>query len=289
MFGDRKELILPLVLDIANLVRMAAESNDAAQPHKALAVHEQYESLPSAEFHRAERDAQPSVPDSQMHDDRLSVDMDDEVKIMDTRENSNNNNEQRAFLVTRSAPFYDHLLKKMVPNLRAAMGPKRLPVLQRRVDSGAPPKPPPNLPLNQRPFVVPSTTMTVPETTPIATTGNANDSYNEVEELALTSLNGTYVADSEALATEGVSDDIDEEDDDGDEQLPTAEKLIGGRYRKKPHSRYSHRKPGLSLSTASLCEKFTGSVCLRVEDYPMYVCRIQAIFPYIILLICTAS
>lgn len=281
MFGDRKELILPLVLDIANLVRMAAESNDAAplarSTRQTLAVRQQHESLPSAEFLRAEPNAQPRVLDSAMHDDRFSVDVgEDDVKIKHTSDTQIN--EGRAFHVTRSAPFYDHLLKKMVPNVRSAMAPKKHPILQRRVDSGIPPRPPSNLPLNQKPFVVPSTTITpMPETTPfISSVGNGSDLYNEVEDLALNSLNGTYIGDSEAQATDtGLEseDAVDENEDD--EQLPTAEKLIGGRYRKKPHSRYSHRKPGLSLSSASLCEKFTGSVCLRVEDYPMLVMDFQ--------------
>lgn len=252
MFGDRKELILPLVLDIANLVKLAAESNHAGARSKgqSLAVHDQYDPLPAA-----------------VHDDRLSVDMDDEVVVRDTKEE--NHSEQRAFIVTRSAPFYDHLLK-MVPK---PMAPKKQPVLQRRVDSGQPPKPPTTLPLNQKPFLVPSTvearvpTSVTPPTMQMSSK-NHSGAYNEVEDLALQNLNGTHWTDSEPSATE-----LDEEDEDAadDETLPTAEKLIGGRYRKKPYSRYSQRKPGSSLAAASLCEKFTGSVCLRVEDYPMCV------------------
>lgn len=256
MFGDRKELILPLVLDIANLVRMAAESNDAApqrSTRQTLAVRDQ----PSAEFLRAEPEAQPSAPNLAIHDDRLSIDVDDEPEIMATSEGSQGEN--RGFIVTRSTPFYDHLLK-MVPNYK---GPnKRQPILQRRVDAGAPPKPPPTLPLNQKPFLVPSTpagkVSFQPETTPNILNLEA---YNEVEDLALNSLNGT--GDSQALASETGPDSEDDDDAGDEEALPTAEKLIGGRYRIKPHSRYSHRKP------SSLCEKFTGSVCLRVEDYPM--------------------
>lgn len=264
MFGDRKELILPLVLDIANLVRMAAESNDAAQQQRSGAYQQTLgEKLPTAEFLRSERDAQPRAPNSAMRDDRLSVDMNDEPEIMDTSEYNNNRNERRAFLVTRSAPFYDHLLKKMVPNLRSAMASNKPPVLQRRVDSGSPPKPPTNLPLNQNPFAVPSTPSSLPESTTIKTL--ANESYNEIEALALNGLNGSYVEGSDSVASEtGVDPDNDDEDE---EHLPTAEKLIGGRYRKKPSSRYTQRKPGYPSS--SLCEKFTGSVCLRVEDYPM--------------------
>lgn len=266
MFGDRKELILPLVLDIANLVRMAADSNDS-QPQSAAAA-------PTAEFLRAPAavpEAQPHAIDSAMHDDRLGVDFGgDEPKIMDTK--NNNHNEQRAFLVTRSAPFYDHLMKKMVPNMRSQMAPKKMaPILQRRVDSGSPPAPPSNLPLNQRPFVVPSTSTPIPEgTTTFSFVASGNESFNEVEDLALNGLNGTYVEDSEALASDTGMDAGEDADDEDEEHLPTAEKLIGGRYRKKPHSRYSHRKPGYSgLGSPSLCEKFTGSVCLRVEDYPM--------------------
>lgn len=270
MFGDRKELILPLVLDIANLVRMAAESNDAAQPrsaHKTFAGGEKFESLPSAEFLQAEPAAEPNVPNSAMNDDRLSIDMDDEPEIMDTAEENHNNNEQRAFHITRSAPFYDHLLKKMVPSFRSAGPIKKQPILQRRIDSGCPPGLPSNLPLNQKPFVVPSSSATLPATTPRSSP--VNESYNQVEDLALNGLNGTYVDDADAQESETIMNLGDVDEEDNEEQLPMAEKLIGGRYRKKPHSRYSHRKPGLSLSSASLCEKFTGSVCLRVEDYPM--------------------
>lgn len=275
MFGDRKELILPLVLDIANLVRMAAESNDAAPrssssssiKSQTLAVRDQYDSLASAEFHRAEPETQPIAPNLAMHDDRFSVDVDDEPEIMETSEGSSNG-ESRAFVVTRSAPFYDHLLK-MVPNYKP-MGPKKQqPILQRRVDAGPPPKPPVTLPLNQKPFLVPSTTemKVTPESTSAIPMQNSNVSYNEVEDLALNALNGTYVSDSEAMASESRDNEEGDEEEGDDEQLPTAERLIGGRYRKKPYSRYSHRKP--SGSSASLCEKFTGSVCLRVEDYPM--------------------
>lgn len=254
MFGDRKELILPLVLDIANLVRMAAESNDAAPQRNT-------RQTPSAEFLHAEPEAQPSAPDLAIHDDRLSIDVDDEPEIMETSEGSQGEN--RGFIVTRSAPFYDHLLK-MVPNFK---GPgKRQPILQRRVDSGAPPKPPPTLPLNQKPFLVPSTPAVKSSFQPAATTPTLPlEAYNEVEDLALNSLNGT--GDSEALASETGPDSEDNDDAGDEEALPTAEKLIGGRYRTKPHSRYSHRKP--QHSSTSLCEKFTGSVCLRVEDYPM--------------------
>ena len=271
MFGDRKELILPLVLDIANLVRMAAESNEAAPqlPPSAgntLAVRDQYESLPSAEFLRAEPEAQPSVPNSAIHDDRLNIDLDEaKPKIRDAR--SFNNNQQRAFLVTRSAPFYDHLFKKMGPNQRTPMASQKAPALQRRVDLvNAPGAAPSNLPLNQKPFVVPTTTPPTTTTTKI-TIVRGNDSLNEIEELALNGLNGTLVDDPER-DNNGTTTTDDSANDD-EEALPTAEKLIGGRYRKRPPSRYSNRLPGSTYSAASLCEKFTGSVCLRVEDYPM--------------------
>lgn len=263
MFGDRKELILPLVLDIANLVRMAAESNDAA-PQQRSGSSAYKTQLPLAEFLRAEPDIQPRGPDSAMHDDRFSVDINDEPEIMDTSEYNNNNNEKRAFLVTRSAPFYDHLLKKMVPSLRSPKVPNKHPVLQRRVDSGSPPMPPSNLPLNQNPFAVPSTPGYLHETTTNTPLPNA---YNEIEDMALNGLNGSHVERSDVIAGETSTDPTEADEDE--EHLPTAEKLIGGRYRKKPHSRYSQRKPGYPLSSQSLCEKFTGSVCLRVEDYPM--------------------
>lgn len=259
MFGDRKELILPLVLDIANLVQMAAQTNDAEPPPqdaaakattagKTLAVRDQYELLPSAELtsSRVERSA-PQL--AALNDDRMVVEEPAPVEISDNRK------EGRSLIVNRSAPFYDHLMKKIIPRVRT-------PTIQRRSDVAASPG------LNKAPFVVPSTQNgnNIPETTISHVQRNNTESYNEVEDLALRALNGTV------LDTDSAAQLNNNDDDEDEETLPTAEKLIGGRYRKKPHSRYSHRKPpSYPISNPSLCEKFTGSVCLRVEDYPMYV------------------
>lgn len=275
MFGDRKELILPLVLDIANLVKMAAVSSpdDTEQAEPAYSynsyktVNKVRDSLPSADFLKALPKENVSVlqteqriPNLALSDDRMTV---EEKEDEEALEMSEDKSETRAFLVTRSAPFYDHLLK-MIPSF--TQKPQKKAIIQRREDKYVSPPM-----LNQKPFLLPvslnSTSTTESPKDNLNRSANSVDqniTLNEIEDLALTGLNGSLQF--------GLEDHLVNDDEEDDEKLPLAEMLIGGRHRKKGRPRYPYRKHPSGSSTANsaaLCEKFTGGVCLRVEDYPM--------------------
>lgn len=86
----------------------------------------------------------------------------------------------------------------------------------------------------------------------------SNGTLEEIEHLALSDLNGTVSYPTKSLHNQNREED---------ESLPTPEKLISSsRYRsKRPHQ----RKPQLIQEGLRNCERFTGTLCLHVNDYPM--------------------
>lgn len=89
--------------------------------------------------------------------------------------------------------------------------------------------------------------------------GNRNLTMEEIEDLALSSLNGTEFGDD--VAHEGNQQQMLGGAPVNNSLLPTAEMLIGGRYRKG----YGYHKNKIDDS----CDTFAGGICLRVENYPM--------------------
>ncbi|GAB0100329.1 neurotrophin 1 [Sergentomyia squamirostris] len=236
MFGDRKDLILPLVLDIANLVRFATTTAH----YTAYDTFFEHEPIPQAQLLRRSFDTQSTVesdrkneasrtslpenPVLNMRDDRLSVEDDDGVVVTTDNDHRNGRqSESRSFLVTKE-PHYEKLVQ-MIPNF------------DQKLDQG-----------DQKS----SESKPLPITLTRSTPTERNMTLEEIEDLAFESLNGTDVTETPTTSNP--------------ENLPTPEMLIGRkRYRKKPPQNLLFRRPpGLGS-----CEKFTGSICLRVDDYPM--------------------
>uniref|UniRef100_A0A6B2E9X5 Putative conserved secreted protein n=1 Tax=Phlebotomus kandelakii TaxID=1109342 RepID=A0A6B2E9X5_9DIPT len=240
MFGDRKDLILPLVLDIANLVRFAAT------PHySTYDTFFENEPIPQAQLLRrsftqstVESDERNEVvnttnPMLNIRDDRLSVEEDEGVIVTNDGHRSPRQSESRAFLVTRE-PHYDKLIQLM-------------PQFDQKLDKD-----------DQKSEEALDSQVGESQTLPITLTRSSpierNLTLEEIEDLAFESLNGTEATESPTTKS--------------GENLPTPEMLIGRhRNRKKPPPSFLFRKPPLPSSHG--CEKFTGNICLRVDDYPM--------------------
>ncbi|XP_059614985.1 neurotrophin 1 [Phlebotomus argentipes] len=250
MFGDRKDLILPLVLDIANLVRFATTT-----PHyTTYDTFFENEPIPQAQLLRRSFNTQSTVesderneaaaagldtanPMSNIRDDRLSVEEDDGV-IVTTNEGqrSPRQSESRAFLVTREPPHYDKLVQ-MMPQFEQKL---------EQDSQKSPTEATDQLVGESRPLPI-----TLTRASPI----ERNLTLEEIEDLAFESLNGTDSTDSPAAESDS-------------ENLPTPEMLIGRkRHRKKPPPSFLYRQP--SHLSSHTCERFTGNICLRVDDYPM--------------------
>ncbi|XP_061390431.1 neurotrophin 1-like [Musca vetustissima] len=149
------------------------------------------------------------------------------------------------------------------------------------------------LKLNTTAFATPKETTLAPLTTippqkdEEEETAVAEDSsletYQQVEDLAFASLNG-----SEILLNEDEPEERDNTPNNGepqDELLPTPEELIAGpRYRlsanklMRPAMAKGKRVPakvrtrtqqGSGVPPPKKCERFTASMCIRTEDYPM--------------------
>lgn len=231
LFGDRKKLILPIIFDIANLVRTAASSSQNTFNKK----YQEHEAIPDAQYlRRSFRESltelldkndvvnttETEIPESNLRDDRLQIEeSSSSIKLLKPQTLSKlmelQSDESRSF----------HERKLNMTNFEGNTD-------QDAMES--------NVPLGI--------------TLPRAISNTPNISLEQYEHLALSELNDTLAENQVAKgnSTEG---------------LPTPEMLIS-RYRvKNPYRKNTvvHPHTGIDLRT---CERF-GTLCLRVEDYPM--------------------
>lgn len=233
LFGDRKKLLLPIIFDIANLVRTASSQNTFNKQYQ------EEEAIPDPQYLRrsfresfsellnesmAVNTTESEIPQSNLKDDRLQIEESGPViasftkplipqtlsKLMEA------NSESRSF----------HERKLNMTNFKGTKGTMDQDALESTI------------PLN---IMLPRSLST-------------NISLEQYEHLALSELNDTL---AENQVNKG----------NGTEDLPTPEMLISRFRVKNPYRKNTivHPHTGIDLRT---CERF-GTLCLRVEDYPM--------------------
>ncbi|KAH8379026.1 hypothetical protein KR009_002740 [Drosophila setifemur] len=303
MFGNDKKLLLPIVFDLANLVKSSTrnyinfESNmkSSALFHTPIDRRKDYlttdetdlddrvgtisvSSAPKQEEHSESveeffDEVQSEVLDPQMINEALQDNLRNETK---TKADNNNtktaesDKESHAQRVRRSAMEFVHKLPRSVP----------LSVTEQQLLGGVAGR---TIKLNTTAFQQSSSSPS--EEHP------SNQSYVEIEDLAFAGLNGTELplnAD-ERLDLQRNSQEVAEE------PLPSPEELIAGpRYRLgkrppgqkavppikrkrvqtsasgrgRPKTAASSHKPVISPPHKK-CERFTSNMCIRTDDYPL--------------------
>lgn len=199
MFGDinTRPLLLPIVYDLANLVREGFMRSDKYQENEKQDTNQflrrsfSVNPNPLAKS-RVTKEVEFSAPSNLMRDERLLVDEDDEPKVR---------NIQETFADIKPEPLM--MILNNVTRRSDQFTTQRTPQFQAK-----------------------------------------NLSRNEIEDLALNGLNGTY---HETLK-------------DANGTLISPMPLIGF-YRKKSPYKTTGPNP-------ELCERFTGGICLNVKNYP---------------------
>lgn len=254
MFGDRPDLILPLVLDIANLIRAAAQKqreefrkSDRYREHEKLTsdqILRRSFNVNARGFEKAEDDSVGTImvapPPSHLRTDRLEIEEADTVNVKEHSQNE-----------ARSIDF-NYQPEQSRPQALPLISAKKqryeaMTYHERKLNMTA---------FNQTPkhkdqLAMPSDGP-IPVTLPrIEPSQSRNMSIEEIEDMAFSSLNGTL---EEVEVDSNVT---------VDPNSPMAEMLVGGRYRK--------RNPFRKGYVEESCERFTGGVCLRVQNYPALV------------------
>lgn len=271
MFGNRQELILPLVYDIANMIRSVAKQESLLQQQQSDA---EEELVPTNQLLRRSFSvrSEPSgfkmntvdSADSNLKDDRLIVDLnDDEAKTVPTEVDGP---EGRSLV--NSAPVFEKLVQSR-PRYNMQMTrtrdktEERMSYHERKLNMTAF-----NSTKHQKDQVAMPSDGPIPVTLTKAgsSTGvqkinlNATPpteepeseattlSMEQIEDLALSGLNGTEL------------DAIQTSLGHGNGSGPVAEMLIGG-YRNWPNTIHM-------LLPIEKCDHFSSGVCIRVENYP---------------------
>lgn len=199
-FGDinSKPLLLPIVYDLANLVREGFLRSDKYQEHELQNQHQflrrSFNAAPKTS--RATKEIEFSAPSNSMRDESLNIEEPDEPVEKKVEEHFDDIKAEALMLVLNSSLTHRPVASFSLPRFQS--NPTR------------------------------------------------NMSREEIEDLALSGLNGTY---EESIR-----------DVNGSLISPAA--LIG-RLRKKSQPSY---RPGPYPET---CERFTGGVCLNVKNYPV--------------------
>ena len=204
MFGDTntRPLLLPIVYDLANLVREGFLRSDKYQEHekgdKNQFLRRSFDVAEKPSY-RAVKEIDFAAPVNLMRDDRLNIDEDDEPTTKDINESLDD---------IKAEPLMQVLNSSIFPN-------------------------------------APKLSVTLPRS---HVNPSKNLSMEEIEELALSGLNGTF---HETL-----------KDVNGSDISPEA---LVGRYRKK-----NPPPPYRTGPYPETCERFTGGICLNVKNYPMH-------------------
>lgn len=235
MFGNRRELILPISLDIANLVKSAGtekiKENEQIPNQqilrRSIMTKEDIESM-----EEVARTKMPEVFYSHQQQDQLEVDDSDGFKITNSSKptEEESSRKERSFIISRP--------------------PQTLPLVRRSFHERK---------LNMTDFDGVGDQLAMPSINEEDHVDTKNLTLEQIEDLSLSELNGTF------LENTNLSED-----------LPTPEMLIGGsRYRKRPlpvAAMYNFKKRpvfGSFEERKNGCERFTGNVCLQVDEYPM--------------------
>lgn len=238
MFGDRPDLILPLALDIANLIRLAGTTME----EKSKLSYKEKEFIPANQLLRRSFQVTPKanrmdtakiVQSSYMSNDQLHLDEEDVLKIKTrdlVRAGKSHNPDQK---IRQKRSYHEKTLNMTDFNGAGDQ-------LAMASDGGD--------------------EMVSYDLLPTYLKDNLT--LEEIEKLAFAAINGTDFDKLETTQNNNTT---------LDENLPTPEMLIGGYYRPKiiKLSQYiRQRYPNPNSDRVAPCEKF-GNVCLRTADYPM--------------------
>lgn len=304
MFGDDKKLLLPIVYDLANLVKSSARKyiqlgSDLAaaalrqtplQKRKDLFTEEESEqddSVGTIDVSAKPADDQEQAASSledffeEMQSEVLDPQMINEAltAAQPLPQLKSKSNATRGKRVRRTANEFVHKLTRSVP----------VSVNEQQLLGGAAGR---TIKLNTTAFQQPSGagTTTIAATTATSTLPpTPTQTYEEIEDLAFAGLNGTQLpitADERLYEVNNSSS--------AEEPLPSPEELIAGpRYRSHKRqqasykmapikrkrvqsSPYSRSRPKTSASSHSpivvghkKCERFTNNMCIRTDDYPL--------------------
>lgn len=244
MFGDRKKLILPLVFDIANLVKTAASTHTNKRYREYSPYVPAYnEMIPQPEFLRRNDVIQDTtlyknesvaslmtsqlLPVNNIKDDRFLIDI-GEARIKNVVvQNGAEKMTSPSSHINDNRSYHERKLNMTAFNVNGT----------------------------KDQYAVESTVQLQITTLPKTHENRPNMTLEEYEELAFHQLNGTI------RSSNGSSIEL----------LPRPEMLIS-RYRVKPPFR-KFPQPSVgssidSISSSKTCERF-GTLCLRVDDYPI--------------------
>lgn len=242
MFGDRKELILPISLDIANLVKSAGTESKTVKENEQIPdqqiLKRSLKHMTKEDIASMEEVTRIKIPDiyySHSKDDKLEIDENDGFKITNSSKpiEDESSRQERSFIISRP--------------------PQKLPLIRSYHERK----------LNMTDFdgdgdQLAMSSFNDDEHTTIIDMKNLT--LEQIEDRNLSELNGTFLENSNTS-----------------EELPTPEMLIGGRYKKRPlpvAAMYNFKKRpvfGSFEERKNGCERFTGNVCLQVDEYPMLV------------------
>ncbi|XP_034482171.1 neurotrophin 1 [Drosophila innubila] len=308
MFGDDKKLLLPIVYDLANLVKSSARKyiqlgSDlaaAALRHTPLQKRkdvltveesEQDDSVGTIDVSAKPEEAAASLEDffDEMQSELLDPQMINEalqaatpttVTPTPSPSSSSNSSSTHGQRVRRSANEFVHKLTRSVP----------ISVTEQQLLGGAAGR---TIKLNTTAFQQPSGAVTEPASsqTTSETIPSSTLSYEEIEDLAFAGLNGTELP---LITADERNYQVNNGNSSAEEPLPSPEELIAGpRYRLNSNKRYGQKMPpikrkrvqsslhsrGRPKTSASShnpvvvshkkCERFTNNMCIRTDDYPL--------------------
>lgn len=260
MFGDDEKLTLPLIFDIANLVKTAADKYLRYEHEMLPTAAPKHEPLQTVSSRRNLELTSTEEIDDFLEDPYMEPKLINEALMKPTVTNSSRSKRSTEFVhkLVRAIPL-NHDSNQL--NTTQFLGPYES--------------------MPERPKIITPSISTTAQFKPTKETTFPPDAentvidYNQVEDLALADLNGT-LADDAPRPTQSTS--LVKSKDD----LPSAEELVGG-----PHIRGSNRirynskpprgpPPGLSVRPIKpsevypkRCERFTASMCLQADDYPL--------------------
>lgn len=259
MFGDDEKLTLPLIFDIANLVKTAADRYLHYENEMLPTASPNQEFLQTVSSRRNLELTSTEEIDDFLEDPYMEPKMINEALIpKPVATNSTRSKRSTEFVhkLVRAIPL-SHDSNQL--NTTQFLGPYESIVEKTKTLS-------------------PTISTTVEykptkETTFPSVAENTVIDYNQVEDLALADLNGTDVVPGSPPTTSLPKSQ------DG---LPSAEELVGGPHiRGSNKIRYNVKPPRLPHSGLSIkpirpseayprrCERFTASMCIQADDYPL--------------------
>lgn len=297
MFGNKPDLILPITLDIANLVKTAGSQKpykfkDRHQTPKNQLVRRNFVLYPKKE-----------VPSVSYHDDRYTI---SSSKIRRTREtNSQNQNDDKSndrtarVLYINSHPEYltpsntqpltdsDRSYHERKLNMTAFTGiGDQIAMPSHQIFQVAKPEHYPiksNIEYNSQNRNEYANTNNGQmaklqgDANMLSYYSKQNLTLEQIENLAFAGLNSSSEIPNAIQTDDDMISSYENNSnstmDDDDESLPTPEKLIMMRFRPKISNKisaqsYRRRRPTSTAYEMANCEKF-GNLCLKTPEYPM--------------------